>query len=104
MSEFFKPVDFSTQYKKIMQVGITSFMLFLAGCGPISGPSNIEAVNAQSSTPILSPSEASCDGRVSDEVANARQNDAQILKDNNSLEEVRRLMASFCDGVVPPQK
>ncbi len=100
MSEYVHPFESNQQYKKILQVGITSFMLFLAGCGPITLPQNIDSVSASS---ILSNDEASCNGQVPQDVSEARKNDASFLVENGaSIEEVKLLMESFCAGLISP--
>ncbi|HRN70044.1 MAG TPA: hypothetical protein PLS49_02560, partial [Candidatus Woesebacteria bacterium] len=89
------------QYKQYLQIGLTSFMVFLAGCGPVSVPNHIDTVNTQSSTPILSSIEASCNNElVLQDVIEARQKDAQfMLNQGRPLEEVKQIMMSFCDGI-----
>jgi hypothetical protein len=104
MSEFIQPFDLQ-QYKKIMQISAASFMLFLAGCGAITIPKNIDAVNAKSETPILSPSETNCgDEDLPLDVVQARQNDAIYMEEQLKLsrEQIKQEMASFCNGLIPP--
>lgn len=100
MSELISLNENSKQYNQYLKVGLTSFMLFLAGCGPVS-MSNIDSISASST--VLSSEEASCNSSVSVEVATARENDAKFLIQKGvSIDEVRILMESFCAGLISP--
>ncbi len=103
MSEFIQPFDLQ-QYKKIMQVSVASFMLFLAGCGPLKPINITDSISAQTSGPVLSDKEASCNGKVTTDVEQARQQDALFMEEQLQLsrDTIKKEMASFCDGLIPP--